>query len=95
MLYSLKKETGHERPKDKSTNKNKQKKQTKTLYPPPLTPPKPQYESITPHLYHAPIIHNNNAMDTEFLIQMRQCKKCGSVRNSELFNLQLGSGERP
>ena len=29
MLYSLKKETGHERPKDKSTNKNKQEKQTK------------------------------------------------------------------
>ena len=23
MLYSLKEETGHERPKDKSTNKNK------------------------------------------------------------------------
>ena len=29
MLYSLKKETGHERLKDKSTNKNKHKKQTK------------------------------------------------------------------
>ena len=29
MLYSRKKETGHERPKDKSTNKNKHKKQTK------------------------------------------------------------------
>ena len=29
MLYSLKKETGHERPKDKSANKNKQEKQTK------------------------------------------------------------------
>ena len=29
MLYSLKKEAGHERPEDKSTNKNKHKKQTK------------------------------------------------------------------
>ena len=29
MLYSLKEEAGHERPKDKSTNKNKHKKQTK------------------------------------------------------------------
>ena len=29
MLYSLKKEAGHERPKDKSTNKSKHKKQTK------------------------------------------------------------------
>ena len=26
MFYSLKKETGHERPKDKRTNKNKHKK---------------------------------------------------------------------
>ena len=91
MLYSLKKETGHERPKDKSTNKNKQKKQTKRLYPPPLTPPKPQYESITPHLYHPPIIHKKNIMDAEFLVQMRQSKECGSVRNDELFNLHLGS----
>ena len=29
MLYSLKKEAGHERPKGKSTNKSKHKKQTK------------------------------------------------------------------
>ena len=29
MLYSLKKEAGHDRPKDKSTNKSKHKKQTK------------------------------------------------------------------
>ena len=29
MLYSLRKEEGHERPQDKSTNKNKHKKQSK------------------------------------------------------------------
>ena len=42
-----------------------------------------------------PIIHNNNTMDTEFLIQMRQPNKCGSVRNDEIFNLNLGSGAGP
>ena len=31
-------------------------------------------------------------MDTEFLVQMRQSNKCGSVRNDEIFNLHLGSG---
>ena len=31
-------------------------------------------------------------MDTEFLVQMRQFDKCGSVRNDEIFNLHLGSG---
>ena len=39
-----------------------------------------------------PIIHINNIMDTEFLVQMRQSNKCGSVRNDEIFNLHLGSG---
>ena len=39
----------------------------------------------------SPIIHNNT-MDTEFLVQIRQSNKCGSVRNDEIFNLHLGSG---
>ena len=56
MLYSLKKETGHETPKD---------------------------------------FYNNNTMDTEFLAQMRQSNKCGSVRNDQIFNLHLGSGAGP
>ena len=34
-------------------------------------------------------------MDTEFLVQMRQSNKCGSVRNDEIFNLHLGSGAGP
>ena len=84
MLYSLKKETGHERPKDKSTNK----KNYEII-------PTPWYESTTPHLSHAPIIQNNNTMDTEFQVQMRQSNKCGSVKNDEIFNLHLGSGAGP
>ena len=31
-------------------------------------------------------------MDIEFMVQMRQCDKCGSVRNDDIFNLRLGSG---
>ena len=94
MLHSLKKETGHERTKDKSTNKKNYEiiptpcPSTHTLIwinrPPPPT-----------NLCHLPIIHNNNTMDTEFLVQMRQSNKCGSVRNDEIFNLQLGSGGGP
>ena len=89
MLYSLKKQTGHERPKDKSTNKIK--KLWDNTHP------------LSPHPYHDmnqppptypvhPMIHNNNTMDTEFQVQMRQSNKCGSVRNDEIFNLHLGSG---
>ena len=48
-----------------------------------------------PHLSHPPIIHNNNTMDTEFLVQMRQSNKCGSVRNDEIIDLHLGSGAGP
>ena len=80
MLYSLKKETGHERPKYKSTIKK-------------------NYEIIPttccPIHTHSPITHNKYTMDTEFLVQMRQCNKCGSVRNIEIFNLHLGSGAGP
>ena len=53
------------------------------------------YESTTLILCHTPIIDNNNTMDTEFLVQMRQSNKCGSVRNDEIFNLHLGSGSGP
>ena len=96
MLYSLKKETGHDRPKDKSTNKNvKKKKQTMEQYPPLVPPPTPWYESTTPHLSLSPIIHNINTMNTELLVQMRQSNKFGSVRNDEIFNLHLGSGASP
>ena len=75
--------TRHVRLKDKSTNKSKlaNKKQIKKVYPLPVPPPKPQYESNTPQLSHPHIIHDNNTMGTEFLVQMRQSKKCGSVKN--------------
>ena len=88
MLYSLKEETGHERLKDKSTNKKK-KIQTKREYPLPVPPPTPWYESTTPHLSRLPIIHNNNTMGTEFLVHIRQSNKCGSVRNGEIFTLGI------
>ena len=48
-----------------------------------------------PHLLHSLIIHNNNTMDTEFLEQMRQSNKCGSVRNDQILNWNLGSGVGP
>ena len=91
MLYSLKKEKGHERQKDKSTNNKKLGDKTH-----PLSPhPHPDMNQ-PPHTYPIPlIIHNNNTMDTEFLVQMRQSNKCGSVRNDEIFNLHLGSGVDP
>ena len=47
------------------------------------------------NLCHPSIIHNNNTMDTKFLVQMRQSNKCGSVGNDEIFNLHLGSGVGP
>ena len=97
MLCSLKKETGHERPKDKSTNKNKQKNKlrdnTHSLSPHPnphMNQPLPTYP-----IPHPPIIHNINIMGTEFLVQMKQSKKCGTVRNDEIFNLHLRSGVGP
>ena len=58
----------------------------------PLSPTHTQDESTTPTYLIPPIIDNNNTMDTEFLVQMRQSNKCGSVRNDEIFNLHLGSG---
>ena len=87
------KKTGHERQKDKSTHKKTQ--QNYEIIPTPVPPPTPWYESTTTHLSHPRIIHNNNKMDTEFLVQMKQSNKCGSVRNNEIFNLHLGSGTGP
>ena len=34
-------------------------------------------------------------MDAEFLLQMKQSNKYGSVRNDEILNLHLGSGAGP
>ena len=83
MLYSLKNETGHE-----STNK----KNYDNTHPLSLHP-HPDMNLPPPHLSHSHIIHNNNTMDTEFLVQMRQSNKCENVRNDEIFSLHLGSGE--
>ena len=88
MLYSFTKETGHERAQIK---KNKLWDNTHQLSP----HPHPDMYQSPPHLSHAPIIHNNNTMDTESLVQMRQSNKCGSVRNDEIFNLHLGSDAGP
>ena len=34
-----------------------------------------------------------NSVDIEFLVQMRQSNKCGSVRNDEIFNILLINSE--
>ena len=47
-----------------------------------------------PPFIPSPIIHNNNTMDTEFLVQVRQSNKCESVGNNEIFNLHLESAAR-
>ena len=39
-----------------------------------------------------PIIHNNNTMDTELLVQMRQSNTFGSVRNDQISHLRLRFG---
>ena len=49
--------------------------------PPPISPP--------------PTICNNNTMEIEFLVQMGQSEKCGSVKNDDIFNLHLESGAGP
>ena len=90
MLYSIKKATGHETAKDKSTNKKKLWDNTHSL----SLHPHPDMNQPPPPI-PSPIIHNNNTMDTEFQVQMRQSNKCGSVRNDEIFNLHLGSGAGP
>ena len=53
----------HERPKDKSTNKKKLWDNTN-----PLSPhPHPNMNQASPQPIPFPMIHNNNAMDIEFL----------------------------
>ena len=59
-------------------------------YPPPVLPPTPWSESTTPCLSHSPIVHNNNTMDSEFLVQRRQSNKCGKCK--EWWNIQLTLG---
>ena len=71
------------------------KKTNYEIIPTPCPPPTPWHESTTPHLCHTPIIYNNNRIDTEFLVKIRQSNKCGHVRNDERFKLHLGSGEGP
>ena len=91
MSYSHKKETGHESPKDKSTNKNKSKKLRDNTHP--LYPHRhPDMNQPPRNLSHPFIIYNNKTMDTESLVQIRQSNKCGSVRNDQIFNLHLGYG---
>ena len=46
----------------------------------------------TPQPSHPPIICCNNTMIIISLAQIRQSDGCGSVRNDEIFNSQLGSG---
>ena len=89
MLYSLKKETVHERQKRKP-----QRKKPMRWYPPPVLRPTPSSQSTTHCLSHAAIIYNNT-MDKEFLVQMKQSNKCGRVRNDEIFNLHLAFGAGP
>ena len=57
-----------------------QVKKTNYEITPTLSPPHPhsnmkQAPPPPPNLCHPPIIHNNNRMDTEFLVQMRQSNK--------------------
>ena len=78
--------------RDQKTNAHQK---TMRQYPPAVPPPTPCNESITPYLSHPPIIHNNNTIDTEFMVEMRESNKCGSVMNDEIFNLHLGSGAGP
>ena len=64
MLYWLTKETGHERPKYKGTNKKKLWDNTQ-----PLSPNPHPVMNQPPSTYPIPpMIHNNNTMDTEFLV---------------------------
>ena len=93
MLYSLKEETGHEDQKTKAQIKKKKLKLRDNTHP---LSPHPHLDMIQPpcHLSHPPsfII---TIQRTQFLVEMRQSYKCGSVRNDEIFNLHLGSGAGP
>ena len=89
MLYSLKNETGHARPRHKSTNKSYE------IIPTHCPPTHTLLWINHPHLSNPPIIHNSHTMDTKFLVEMRQSKKGGSVMNDEILHLHLGSGAGP
>ena len=79
-------ETGHERRKSKSIKQNCEIILT-------LSSPTQTLLWINrSHLSHAPIVHNNNTMDTKFMVEMRQSNKCGGVMTDEIFNLPLASG---
>ena len=61
----------------------------------PVSPHPQPVKNQPPSTYPIPTICNNNTMDIEFPVQMRQSDKCGSVRNGDIFNLHLGSGVGP
>ena len=90
MLYSLKKEAGQEKPKDKSKNKRNY-----DIIPTACSHTHTPIESTIPHLSDPPIIHNNNIMDKEVLVQMRQSNKCESVRMMKYSTYTLGIWCRP
>ena len=67
-----------------------EKKKNHKMKPIPCIPPSQPHTNINQpplHLSHPPIIYNNNTMDMEFLVQIRQTNKCGSVRNDEIIHL--------
>ena len=80
------------RKSESKIQKHKTKTKTVTWYPPAVPPPTPKYKSTTSHVSHTHIISNNNTIDIAFLVQMRQCNKCRSVRNVEIINIHLESG---
>ena len=86
------KEILHERRKGESTSK---KKTNYELIPTPCRPTHTLTWINYPQPSHSPIIHNKNKMDIEFVVQMRQSNKCGSVGNHAIFNLHFGSGVGP
>ena len=61
---------------------------------PPPPPPTPSH-TYTHHLSHPSSICYNNTIDLEFLVQMRQSDKCGSVTDDDIFNLHLVSDAGP
>ena len=93
LINSFKKETGHERTKDKSTSK-KNCEIIPTSCPSTHTLTWINHPCLS-HPPNPPIIHHKITIDTWFLVQMRQSNKCGSVRNYEIFNLGLQSGVGP
>ena len=86
MLYSLKKETGHQRPKDKTKNKRTYKIIATSC---------PTTHILIWINHHPPTLSPNHSSEKynghRIPRKMRQSNKCGSVRNDEIFNLHLGS----